>query len=127
MDNTTTTTASGDTQGCQPPTSLNHAQVRAIDRVNMRTTYPDLAFLSVGDVEGLLGVTRKFLYAMEEEGRFPRRIKLGHRVVRYKMSEVVAWIEEKKAEAQVELTDVSFQEDATVLAAIDADIAEGGK
>lgn len=48
--------------------------------------------LTVKDVAKIVGVTTKTIWKMEKEGRCPKAIRRGKRVVRWKSSDVVAWI-----------------------------------
>jgi prophage regulatory protein len=38
------------------------------------------------------GLSRAQRWRLEREGRFPRRLRLGPRTVRWRLSEILAWI-----------------------------------
>lgn len=46
-------------------------------------------------VEELIGVSRSALYAMMADNRFPRPLQISTRAVRWKRTDVVAWIESR--------------------------------
>lgn len=50
------------------------------------------------DVESFVGLSRSTIYAMMAEGAFPRPIKLGARAVGWQETDIVAWLESRKAE-----------------------------
>jgi prophage regulatory protein len=45
------------------------------------------------EVEELTGLSRSGLYRLMEEGRFPRPLKVGRASVRWRLSEVRAWMD----------------------------------
>ena len=65
---------------------------RAATRAIFRTKYPEMAFLKVEEVEGMLSCTRNLLYALEKKSQFPNRIRISHQCVRYRMSDIQNWI-----------------------------------
>jgi predicted DNA-binding transcriptional regulator AlpA len=65
---------------------------RAAARAIFRSKYPEMAFLKVEEVEGMLSCTRNLLYALEKKGQFPNRIRISHQCVRYRMSDIQNWI-----------------------------------
>lgn len=91
--------AVGVSKGEQQDHSLKHSECRAIHQTKMRQDRPDLALISIQDVEGLVGCTRNVIYRLEEEGRFPKRIKLGHKIIRYRLCEIEAWFSEQDSDA----------------------------
>ena len=48
-------------------------------------------------VEKLIKVSRPTLYRWMKEGNFPKNIKLGANLVRWKTSDLEAWIAEREA------------------------------
>jgi prophage regulatory protein len=44
------------------------------------------------EVEKLVGVSRQTLWRMERDGDFPKRVRIGKNGVRWKASEVNAWL-----------------------------------
>ena len=48
--------------------------------------------LTLEDVEELTQLSDKVRRRMEEDGRFPKRIRFGHRTVRYRKVEIDRWI-----------------------------------
>ena len=46
-------------------------------------------------VEALIGVSRSALYAMMADNRFPRPLQISTRAVRWKRTDVMAWIESR--------------------------------
>jgi len=49
----------------------------------------------------LVGLRRAAIYAMQAEGRFPRRVRLGIRAVGWIEDEVQAWLAKRVAENDV--------------------------
>ena len=45
------------------------------------------------EVERLVGLARPTIYRMLKSGRFPRPVRIGSTAVRWRLSEVVAWVE----------------------------------
>jgi prophage regulatory protein len=54
--------------------------------------YPNERALRLRQVSQLTGLGRSMIYQMQAEGRFPQRIKLGERAVRWLESEVRDWL-----------------------------------
>ncbi|WP_312594209.1 helix-turn-helix transcriptional regulator [Stutzerimonas nitrititolerans] len=52
-------------------------------------------FLRFGSVAELVGLSRTTIYRMEQQGQFPKRVKLGSNSVAWKMSEVLTWMSAK--------------------------------
>ena len=52
-------------------------------------------------VQSLTGLGRSTIYAKMTDGNFPKPIKLGPRSVGWLQSEIVAWMEARKAERDV--------------------------
>ena len=48
-------------------------------------------------VEKLIQVSRPTLYRWMKEGNFPKSVRLGANMVRWKASDINAWLEEKEA------------------------------
>jgi prophage regulatory protein len=51
--------------------------------------------LRIQDVESALGMRRANIYKMIRRGDFPKQLSVGKRAVRWKASEVQAWIESR--------------------------------
>ena len=45
------------------------------------------------EVQALVGIGHTALYRWMHEGRFPRPVKVGSRAVRWRLSDVQAWID----------------------------------
>ena len=45
------------------------------------------------DVERITGMSRASIYRLMQEGAFPRPVKVGSTAVRWKESDIAAWIE----------------------------------
>ncbi|WAH61377.1 AlpA family phage regulatory protein [Pseudomonas silvicola] len=41
----------------------------------------------------MIGLSRTTIYRLEQQGLFPRRVKLGSNSVGWRMSEVVSWMD----------------------------------
>ena len=52
-------------------------------------------YLKIEDAANLAGVGRSTIYDWMERYKFPRPLKLGGRVVRWKASEVIAWLDKQ--------------------------------
>lgn len=48
------------------------------------------------EVGAITSLSRSQRFKEEREGRFPARIQVGRRAVRWKLSEILAWIESRK-------------------------------
>jgi prophage regulatory protein len=57
----------------------------------------DSYYLTRQQVEKLFQVSRPTLYRWMKEGNFPKNIKLGANMVRWKTSDLEAWIAEREA------------------------------
>lgn len=64
---------------------------------------PD-TLLTLADLREHYGIsfTRQHLLRLENQGRFPRRLRLGERTVRWRSREVAAWLEQRIAEREEE-------------------------
>ena len=47
------------------------------------------------DVERITGMSRASIYRLMQDGDFPRPVKIGSTAVRWKQSDIVAWIESR--------------------------------
>lgn len=47
------------------------------------------------DVERITGVSRSSIYRLMQEGEFPRPVRVGPGAVRWKASDIEAWIESR--------------------------------
>jgi prophage regulatory protein len=61
---------------------------------------PHLRILRLPEVCALTGLGRSFIYQLQSDGRFPRRIKLGARAVGWLEDEVQQWVADKIAESR---------------------------
>ena len=50
-------------------------------------------FLTVKEVATLLGVSRNSLYVWQRRGGFPRPLKVGVKAIRFRRSEIMAWMD----------------------------------
>jgi len=48
-------------------------------------------FLSLAEVTKRFGLSRSTMYKMQNEGRFPKSIRMGLRTVRWKYEDLMAW------------------------------------
>jgi prophage regulatory protein len=49
-------------------------------------------FLRFGSLAEMVGLSRTTIYRLEQQGLFPKRVKLGSNSVAWRMSEVVSWM-----------------------------------
>jgi prophage regulatory protein len=56
--------------------------------------------LRLPEVQQLVPYSKMHIDRLEKAGEFPRRIKLGAGRVVWKQSEILAWVESKRAEQQ---------------------------
>ena len=47
------------------------------------------------EVEKILGISRSSIYRLMQEGRFPRPIRIGTAAVRWRASDITAWLESR--------------------------------
>ncbi len=47
------------------------------------------------DVEKITGMSRSSIYRLMQEGEFPRPVRVGPAAVRWKASDITAWIESR--------------------------------
>ena len=66
--------------------------------MNMDMEYPQL--LRLDEVTRLCGVSKSFVYREMAAGRFPRPLRVGRRAARWKLSEILAWIESRPLASQ---------------------------
>lgn len=52
-------------------------------------------FIRFGSVAEMVGLSRTTIYRLEQQGIFPRRIKLGSNSVAWRMSEILSWMAHK--------------------------------
>jgi prophage regulatory protein len=57
--------------------------------------------LRLPEVQQLVPYSKMHIDRLEKAGEFPRRIKLGAGRVVWKQSEILAWVESKRAEPNV--------------------------
>ena len=51
--------------------------------------------LRVKDTAKLIGVSRSTVYRMVDDGQFPQPIRIGTRASRWRLSEVMQWMESR--------------------------------
>ena len=51
------------------------------------------------DVETRTGLSRSTIYAWMKDGRFPKPVKLGARIVAWRESDITDWLKARDAEA----------------------------
>jgi prophage regulatory protein len=61
---------------------------------------PPPQLLRLPEVERLTGFRRTHIYRMQQQGRFPKRVKLGRRASAWVSTEVHSWIAARIAEAR---------------------------
>lgn len=49
-------------------------------------------FLRFEAVAEMIGLSRSTIWRMEQEGRFPKRVKIGAKSVAWRMSDLSAWM-----------------------------------
>ena len=47
------------------------------------------------EVEKVLGISRSSIYRLMQEGRFPRPVRIGPAAVRWRASDITAWVESR--------------------------------
>lgn len=72
---------------------------RAATRAISGTKYPEMAFLKVEEVEGMLICTRNLLYMIEKKSQFSNRIRISHQCVRYRITDIQNWIAKQQGRA----------------------------
>lgn len=65
-------------------------------------TTPRERFLRMWDVEQQTGLKKSAIYAGAKAGTFPKPIRLSHRCVAWRESEVQEWIAQRIAEGQTQ-------------------------
>ena len=58
-------------------------------------TFNDDRILRSKEVMKLVQLTKPTIQAMENEGRFPKHIQLGKRVIGWRYSDIMTWIKNK--------------------------------
>jgi len=61
---------------------------------------PRQRILRLRQVCALTGLGRSFIYQLQTDGRFPRRIKLGGRAVGWLEDEVIKWLSDRIVESR---------------------------
>jgi len=56
-----------------------------------------MKLLTIDDIATLLNCKKSFAYSLSAQNKIPGKVVLGHRVVRWKESEVIRWIEQLSA------------------------------
>lgn len=52
-------------------------------------------FIRFGSLAEMVGLSRTTIYRLEQQGQFPKRVKLGSNSVAWRMSEVLNWMSVK--------------------------------
>lgn len=52
-------------------------------------------FIRFGTLAEIVGLSRTTIYRLEQEGQFPKRVKLGSNSVAWRMTEVLSWMATK--------------------------------
>jgi prophage regulatory protein len=63
--------------------------------MDRRKKQPEERILRVEEVLNMIGLSRKTIWTMEHEGRFPKHIQLGKRIIGWRYSEIMQWIKNK--------------------------------
>ena len=64
------------------------------------TTHPHAeSLLRLPEVEAVVGMKKSKIYALLRQGQFPAPVRLGPRSVRWKSTDVEAWIDNLKTDA----------------------------
>jgi predicted DNA-binding transcriptional regulator AlpA len=98
-------TSNGLSQDHPPPASnkpmSGSPAYRALARQKVFKKRPELALLELREVEAIMGCTRHLLHELEARGEFPKRIRISHRIVRYRLSDINAYLAAKQGENYV--------------------------
>lgn len=60
----------------------------------------NVQFLRLDEVLKLCAISKSHLYREIAAGRFPRPVRVGRRAIRWRLHEVVAWIESRPQVAE---------------------------
>lgn len=52
-------------------------------------------FIRFGSLADMVGLSRTTIYRLEQQGQFPKRVKLGSNSVAWRMSEILTWMSVK--------------------------------
>lgn len=52
------------------------------------------------DVERITGLSRSTIYALMDQGKFPRPVRLSARAVAWPESKIQAWLDERAAQSE---------------------------
>jgi prophage regulatory protein len=63
--------------------------------MNNKQEQTEERILRPAEVLRMVGLSRKTIWAMEREGRFPKHIQLGKRIIAWKYSVIMEWIKNK--------------------------------
>lgn len=66
-------------------------------KLSDRSTQPTERLVREEERKQITSISRSQAWVLEQRGLFPKRIKLGNRSVCWKLSELLAWVEEQKA------------------------------
>ncbi len=59
-----------------------------------------VCFLRLDEVLKLCAVSKAFVYREMRAGRFPRPVRIGRRAVRWRLHEVVKWMESRPSASE---------------------------
>lgn len=72
----------------------------AIDKLTEPTHLPCDRFVREAERRRITAISRSQAWKLEQEGRFPARIKLGRRSVVWRLSELTQWLDKQAKETQ---------------------------
>lgn len=52
-------------------------------------------FVRFGKLAEIVGLSRTTIYRLEQQGHFPKRVKLGSNSVAWRMTEILSWMATK--------------------------------
>ena len=52
-------------------------------------------FLRRREVEEITGLSRSTIYRMVKTGQFPQPVRVGRKAVRWRLSDIIAWMESR--------------------------------
>ena len=70
--------------------------VKGFSEVGMSEILDD-CFLNKKEVIEIVKLSRSTIDKYEKEGKFPKKTRLGHRIVRWRKSEIMRWLDEQVA------------------------------
>jgi len=58
---------------------------------------PNERLIRLPEVKAMTGASEVSLWRWERNGKFPRRLKISERLVAWRLSEILAWMNERSA------------------------------